>query len=195
MDENSVGNLIYLLLLLALIGGGTLMAFRGQLGALLRTVGTWALLFALVVIGYGVFNDQRSTSLPRQAVFAETGRVEIPRSRDGHYHVVLDVNGAPIEFIVDTGASEVVLSREDALKAGINPENLMFSGLAQTANGRVETAPVRLREVRLGAIEDANVRAVVNGGEMRKSLLGMSYLNSFDRIEINEGRLILERGA
>ncbi|WP_424971508.1 retropepsin-like aspartic protease family protein [Dinoroseobacter sp. S76] len=195
MDENSVGNLIYMLLLLALVGGGTLPAFRGQLGALLRTVGTWALLFALVVIGYGVFNDQRSTSLPRQAVFAETGRVEIPRSRDGHYHVVLDVNGAPIEFIVDTGASEVVLSREDALKAGINPENLMFSGLAQTANGRVETAPVRLREVRLGGIEDENVRAVVNGGEMRKSLLGMSYLNSFDRIEINEGRLILERGA
>lgn len=195
MDENSIGSLIYLLMLLALIGGGTILAFRGQLGAMLRTIGTWALLFAIVVIGYGVFNDQRSTSLPRQSVFAEQGRVEIPRSRDGHYHVVLDVNGAPIEFIVDTGASDMVLSRQDAVRAGFNPDNLMFSGLAQTANGRVETAPVRLREVRLGGIEDANVRAVVNGGEMRKSLLGMSYLNSFDRIEINEGRLILERGA
>lgn len=194
MSEISVLNLIYLILLLLFIGGGTLMAFRGQMGAMLRQATSWALLFALVVIGYGVFNDQRSP-LPRQASFAETGRVEIPRSRDGHYHVVLDVNGAPIEFIVDTGASDMVLSRQDAMRAGIDPGNLMFSGIAQTANGRVETAPVRLREVRLGAIEDENVRAVVNGGEMRRSLLGMSYLNSFDRIEINGGRLILERGA
>lgn len=194
MSDVSVPNLIYLILLLLFVGGGTLMAFRGQLGALVRTATSWALLFALVVIGYGVFNDQR-TPLPRQSVFAEEGRVEIPLGRDGHYHVVMDVNGAPIEFIVDTGASDVVLSMQDAARAGINPENLMFSGLAMTANGRVETAPVRLREVRLGAIADENVRAVVNGGEMRRSLLGMSYLNSFDRIEINDGRLILERGA
>lgn len=190
----SVPNLIYLLLLLLFVGGGTLMAFRGQLGALVRTATSWALLFALVVIGYGVFNDQR-TPLPRHSVFADEGRVEIPLGRDGHYHVVMDVNGAPIEFIVDTGASDVVLSMQDAARAGIDPENLMFSGLAMTANGRVETAPVRLREVRLGAIADENVHAVVNGGEMRRSLLGMSYLNSFDRIEINDGRLILERGA
>ncbi|ABV93089.1 conserved hypothetical protein [Dinoroseobacter shibae DFL 12 = DSM 16493] len=194
MSEISVPNLIYLILLLLFIGGGTLMAFRGQLGALVRTATSWALLFALVVIGYGVFSDQRSP-LPRQSVFAETGRVEIPRAMDGHYHVVLDVNGAPIEFIVDTGASDMVLSLQDAARAGINPENLMFSGLAMTANGRVETAPVRLKEVRLGGISDENVRAVVNGGEMHRSLLGMSYLNSFDRIEINEGRLILERGV
>lgn len=188
-------NLIYLVVLLLFIGGGTLLAFRGQLGVMIKQATSWALLFALIVIGYGVFSDQRSSHLPRQAVFAETGRVEIPRSRDGHYHIVLDVNGAPIEFIVDTGASDVVLSRDDALRAGIDPENLMFSGLAQTANGRVETAPVRLREVRLGAMSDANVRAVVNGGDMSRSLLGMSYLNSFDRIEINDGRLILERGV
>jgi aspartyl protease family protein len=195
MSDISVPNLIYLILLLLFVGGGTVMAFRGQLGALVRQATSWALLFALLVIGYGVFSDQRSLSLPRQSVFAEAGRVEIPRSRDGHYHVVLDVNGAPIEFIVDTGATDMVLSRQDALRAGIDPDNLLFSGLAQTANGRVETAPVRLREVRLGAMSDANVRAVVNGGEMRRSLLGMSYLNSFDRIEINDGRLILERGA
>lgn len=195
MSDISVPNLIYLIVLLLFIGGGTLLAFRGQLGAMIRQATSWALLFALLVIGYGVFSDQRSLHLPHQAVFAETGRVEIPRSRDGHYHIVLDVNGTPIEFIVDTGASDVVLSRGDALRAGIDPENLIFSGLAQTANGRVETAPVRLREVRLGAMSDANVRAVVNGGEMRRSLLGMSYLNSFDRIEINDGRLILERGA
>lgn len=192
MDGNDFGNLIYLLLLAIFIGGGMLLAFRGRLGAMLKQASVWALIFAALIVGYGVFNDNR-TQLPRTAVFESEGRVEIPRARDGHYHVVLEVNGTPIEFIVDTGASDVVLSRNDALRAGINPENLMFSGLARTANGTVQTAPVRLREVALGPIRDENIRAVVNGGEMRSSLLGMSYLNSFDRIEINEGRLVLER--
>ncbi|MDJ0994071.1 MAG: TIGR02281 family clan AA aspartic protease [Dinoroseobacter sp.] len=193
MDGNDFGHLIYLLLLAVFIGGGMLLAFRGQLGAMLKQASAWALIFAALIVGYGVFNDNR-TQLPRTAVFEREGRVEIPLARDGHYHVVLEVNGTPIEFIVDTGASDVVLSRQDALRAGIDPDNLMFSGLARTANGTVETAPVRLREVALGPIRDQNVRAVVNGGEMRSSLLGMSYLNSFGRIEINDGLLILERG-
>jgi len=193
MDGNDFGNMLYLLLLGLFIGGGMLLAFRGQLGAMLRQASVWALIFAALIVGYGLFNDNR-THLPRTAVFESEGRVEIPRARDGHYHVVLEINGTPIEFIVDTGASEVVLSRQDALRAGIDPDNLMFTGMARTANGTVETAPVRLREVALGPIRDENIRAVVNGGEMRSSLLGMSYLNSFERIEINDGRLILERG-
>jgi aspartyl protease family protein len=193
MDITDTGNLIYLILLGVFIGGGVLLAFRGQLGAMLKQATAWALIFAAVIVGYGLFNDNRM-SLPRTAVFEQTGRVEIPRARDGHYHVVLEVNGAPIEFIVDTGASDVVLSRADALRAGIDPDNLMFTGMARTANGTVQTAPVRLKAVELGSLRDENIRAVVNGGEMGRSLLGMSYLNSFDRIEINDGRLVLERG-
>ncbi|MDJ0860331.1 MAG: retroviral-like aspartic protease family protein, partial [Dinoroseobacter sp.] len=133
MDGNDFGHLIYLLLLAVFIGGGMLLAFRGQLGAMLKQASVWALIFAALIVGYGVFNDNR-TQLPRTAVFEREGRVEIPLARDGHYHVVLEVNGTPIEFIVDTGASDVVLSRQDALRAGIDPDNLMFSGLARTAN-------------------------------------------------------------
>lgn len=194
MDDGQLPRLIYLGLLLLFIGGGTLLAFRGKLGQALKQFSAWALIFAAAVVGYGLFSDQRSSLIPHQSVFAEQGRVEIPRGPDGHYRVVLVVNGAAVEFIVDTGASDVVLTRRDAERAGINVDDLIFSGVAQTANGRVNTAPVRLEEVRLGALTDRNVRAVVNGGPMQRSLLGMSYLNSFERIEITEGRLILERG-
>ena len=62
-----------------------------------------------------------------------------------------------------------------------------------TANGPVRTAPVRLEDVALGPFHDRDVRAFVNEGEMSKSLLGMEYLNRFARLEINGGRLILER--
>ena len=76
---------------------------------------------------------------------------------------------------------------------GIDIDRLIYSGRATTANGEVRTASVRLDEVALAGAVDRDLRAVVNGGEMRESLLGMSYLSRFERIEIAEGRLVLER--
>ena len=194
MSADNLSYLIYLLLLLLFVGGGTILAFRGRLGAMLKQASAWALIFATVVIGYGLFNDQRNRSLVNQSFFTEEGRVEIPRGQDGHYHVVMGVNGVPIEFVVDTGASQLVLTERDARRAGIDVSNLAFTGRANTANGLVKTAPVRLDEIQFGGISDRNIAAVVNGGEMNQSLLGMSYLESFGRIEISGGRLILERG-
>ena len=160
----------------------------------MKQASAWALIFAAVVIGYGLFDDQRNRSFVSQSFFTEEGRVEIPRGPDGHYRVVMGVNGVPIEFVIDTGASQLVLTEGDAKRAGIDVTRLAFTGRANTANGLVKTAPVKLDEVQLGGIADRNISAVVNGGKMDQSLLGMSYLESFGRIEISGGRLILERG-
>ena len=194
MSTDNLPYLIYLLLLILFVGGGTLLAFRGQLGAMMKQASAWALIFAAVAIGYGLFNDQRNRSFVSQSFFTEEGRVEIPRGPDGHYRVVMGVNGVPIEFVIDTGASQLVLTEGDAKRAGIDVTRLAFTGRANTANGLVKTAPIKLDEVKLGGIADRNISAVVNGGKMDQSLLGMSYLESFGRIEISGGRLILERG-
>jgi aspartyl protease family protein len=95
--------------------------------------------------------------------------------------------------VVDTGATEMVLSQDDALRVGIDPDRLIYSGVAATANGTVRTARVRLNEVALGPITDRNVAVYVNEGPMQGSLLGMGYLQRYDRLEIADGRLILER--
>ncbi|MGB0439794.1 MAG: retropepsin-like aspartic protease family protein, partial [Paracoccaceae bacterium] len=71
--------------------------------------------------------------------------------------------------------------------------DLAFFGEAMTANGMVRTAPVLLDRVALGPFQDSNLPASVNAGEMRQSLLGMSYLQRFDRLEISNNRLVLER--
>ena len=130
---------------------------------------------------------------PRQLVLDGGGRIEVPRAFDGHYYLSARVNGAVIDFVVDTGATDIVLTRDDAERAGIPLGSLAFTGQARTANGVVRTAPVRLNEVRMGDLADQDVRAVVNDGEMEQSLLGMSYLNRFSRIEISGDRLVLER--
>jgi aspartyl protease family protein len=123
----------------------------------------------------------------------DAGRVEVPQARDGHFYLTLLVNGTPVEFMVDTGASQVVLTDADARRIGLDTADLAFVGRAMTANGEVQTAPVRLASVELGPVVDRDLRAFVNRGEMDKSLLGMSWLQRWQRIEITGGALVLTR--
>lgn len=166
---------------------------QSRAGRVLRNGTAWVIIFIVTVAGFGLWEDIRDDFTPKQAAFADQGRVEVPRSRDGHYYLTLRVNGAPVDFVVDTGASEIVLTKEDAARAGLAVERLQFYGKAKTANGEVRTAPVRLEEVNIGGLRDTDVPAFVNEGEMFRSLLGMTYLNRWDRIEIAEGKLILTR--
>jgi aspartyl protease family protein len=193
MDALYTGHLVYLAILGIAVVGWFIAENRASLGQTVRTALAWAFIFLGVVAGYGLWGDIRDDVAPRQTVFTENARVEVPRAFDGHYYLTLDVNGTPVDFVVDTGATDMVLSREDAGRIGLNPEDLAYTGIASTANGEVRTARVRLDEVSLGGITDRNISASVNAGEMSGSLLGMSYLHRFERIEISNGRLILER--
>lgn len=193
MTGDQTASLIYLVLLGTVIGSYFFVAGRLRLGETLRQAGLWVLIFIGVIAGYGLWSDIQTTVMPRQSVFAQEGRIEVPRSADGHYHMVLDVNGTPVRFVVDTGASDLVLTREDAARAGIDTGALAFVGSARTANGSVATARVWLDSVALGPIVDKGVPALVNGGEMSGSLLGMSYLDRFAQVSIANGRLVLTR--
>ncbi|WP_068112029.1 retropepsin-like aspartic protease family protein [Tropicimonas marinistellae] len=193
MSADQTASLIYLVLLGSVIAGYFFLSQRRALGRSLRHAGLWALIFIGVIVGYGLWGDLRDTVLPQQAVFAEAGRVEVPMAADGHYHMVLRIDGTPVQFVVDTGASDIVLSRQDAERAGLSVDGLAFVGVANTANGTVKTARVRLGEVALGEITDRNVPALVNGGEMQGSLLGMSYLNRFAQVSFGGGKMVLTR--
>jgi aspartyl protease family protein len=105
----------------------------------------------------------------------------------------MEVNGRDIEFVIDTGASAIVLSKQDAEHVGIDTNDLNYWGRAQTANGSVSTAFVTLNSVQLGDIKDYDVSASVNGGELFGSLLGMDYLNRFSEFRINGNILTLTR--
>lgn len=192
MDADMIARLAFLALLLAALGGWFIMQLRGSPGRTLQHLAVWGLIFVGLIAGYGLWSDIRGQVMPVQAVVSD-GRIELPMGRDGHYHATIAVNGVPVRFVVDTGASDIVLSRQDAARAGIDVAGLSFVGQAQTANGTVATAPVRLDSMTLGPFTDTGLRAVVNGGEMDGSLLGMGYLRRFSRLEIADGMLILTR--
>jgi aspartyl protease family protein len=192
MNADQIANLAYLGLLAAAVGGWFIVQNRGNMGRMAQLAAIWGLIFLGVIAAYGLWSDIRQDIAPQQSVISDS-RIEIPRGRDGHYMLTLKVNGTPVDFVVDTGASDVVLSQRDAERVGLDPEGLSYLGTAQTANGTVRTAAVMLDSVTLGKIEDQNLRAVVNEGELDGSLLGMAYLNLYQRIEIEDGMMVLIR--
>ncbi len=193
MDGNDFGRLSYLVLLGAVIVFWFFVQNRQSLGKTLQQAVIWGLLFLGVIAGVGLWDDIRQTVRPTQSVMNAGGQISLPRAPDGHYYLTAEVNGADIRFLVDTGATDIFLSRDDAVAAGLDPASLPFIGSAMTANGPVRTAPVRIDSIRLGGIEDRGIRAFVNEGEMRESLLGMGYLQRFSSVEIRHGALILTR--
>ncbi|MDA5555888.1 retropepsin-like aspartic protease family protein [Shimia sp. MMG029] len=193
MSEFEIGHLAYLSLLLIMVLMWYISSGRIALGQTLRNAAIWVLIFLGAIAVAGMWDDIRTSVRPMQTVLEDGNRIEIPRSSDGHYHATLSLNGADVAFIVDTGASEIVLSKEDARRAGLDPDNLAYWGRAMTANGEVRIAPVWIEEISLGGFTDRDVRATVNEGEMPQSLLGMSYLQRFEQITIAGNRLILIR--
>lgn len=193
MDSNSIGSLIYLVLLGSVVGSYFLISQRRNIGQMARHALLWGLIFLGVIAGAGLWSDIRRDIIPRQAVFEEDRRIEVPRAHDGHYYLTAAINGKPVLFVVDTGATDIVLSRSDAAMVGIDPETLVYSGRAGTANGVVDTARTTVDELAIGPLVDRNVPVWVNRGEMHTSLLGMAYLQRFERIEISGGKLVLER--
>ena len=193
MDSSELPRLIYLVLLgAAVVVGWFLAENRGNLGKSARMAMAWGMIFRGIVAAYGLWDDIRSDVMPRQAVVTEDRVIEVPRSDDRHFNLTMRLNGEPIVFVVDTGATDMVLSLADARRAGLNPDDLAFVGSARTANGTVSTAWTTVDEVTIGPVVFDNVRVAVNSGDMRGSLLGMSFLDRFERVEIEGNRLRLE---
>ncbi|HET6521866.1 MAG TPA: TIGR02281 family clan AA aspartic protease [Geminicoccaceae bacterium] len=115
----------------------------------------------------------------------------VTADRGGHFVVEARVNGTPTRFLIDTGASSIVLAAADARRLGFHPAGLDFSQRFGTANGVVRGAPVTLREVRLGQFALRDVPASVNEGALGISLLGMSYLSRLRGYEVRNDRLVL----
>jgi aspartyl protease family protein len=193
MDSDQIARVIYLVLLLSVIGGYFLVANRGGLGRMAQQAAIWGLIFVGAIAVAGLWGDIRRdvSGIPRQQVIG-TDQIVVPRAPDGHFYLNAEVNGKPVLFVVDTGATDIALSQSDARRVGLDPAGLAYLGTAQTANGVVATAPVRLDSVAVGPFTDTGVRAMVTKGDLGDSLLGMSYLRRYE-MTMNGDRMVLRR--
>ncbi|MCP4329871.1 MAG: TIGR02281 family clan AA aspartic protease [Alphaproteobacteria bacterium] len=117
--------------------------------------------------------------------------IRIDAHQSGHFLVDVAVNGVELPFMVDTGASLVTLSKQDAERAGIETAWLDYTERMQTANGIIRAAPVELDELRIGDLELRDVKATINESPMGISLLGLSFLERLDGYEVRNETLLL----
>ena len=199
-DNDQRLRLVYLCVVLAALSGGLAARLQAKPGTAMAHIGAWGVVFAALILMYS-YRDQFSSLRDRftaelvPAKGEQTGpsSIAFPLESDGHYHVYATVDGTSIRFLVDSGASDVVFSPQDARTLGLQPEYLSYSMTAETANGEVRGAPTQIGKLQIGPIVMRGIPATVNQAEMPVSLLGMEFLRRLRAWGVKDGRLTFEQ--
>jgi aspartyl protease family protein len=199
LATSDFGALVYYLALVVFIGGAVLVMFRGKASQAIEAALFWVALAFVLMLGYSYRTELRAAGdrvlaelIPGHAVRRGAHSVEIVRGRGGDFQVAAKVNDARVAMVLDTGASAVVLTQQAARTAGLPLEVLSYTVSVDTANGRARAAPVTLDRLAVGDIVERAVPALIaQPGQLKTSLLGMSFLNRLESWEVRGDRLIL----
>lgn len=175
-------------------------AKKGILGTFMgKKIGLWSLFLLSMVVFYTVRTDLERVAfrtlaaiMPGMGFAEQPGTLSFYRASDGHFHIKALINGQPVRFMVDTGASDVMLTPEAAKLLGFDPASLTFSKTYHTANGTVRGAPVLLERFQVGELVLENLPASVNGASMRNSLLGMRFFNRLEGFQVQQAVLTIQ---
>lgn len=140
-----------------------------------------------------VAGDPAAGSGAKQSAKApDYGDLEIAADESGHFQTEAEINGSRVDVLVDTGATLVALTYDDARRAGVHLSPSDFTHEVRTANGIAKVAPIDLGSISIGDITVRNVRgAVTEPGKLHKTLLGMSFLSRLSRVEMRDQALVL----
>jgi aspartyl protease family protein len=197
-DPDTRMSILYRVGWIALIGASVLAFARARPKSALRNAAIWVAIF-VGVTGVMSFKDDAAflgkrfigALSPMQGMSHDDGSVSFPAGPDGHFYVQATVNGGRVTFMVDTGASDVVLTPNDARRIGFDLAGLEFDQLAETANGMVRGASIEIDSLVVGPIAMSGLRAAVNEADMSDSLLGMAFLNRLQGWRVENGVLTL----
>jgi aspartyl protease family protein len=198
LSSQEFASLAYKIAIVAFVAGTVLTLFRERFTQVITTVALWVLFGLILVAAYSyrfelqeIGERMLAELLPGHAV--SHGRtVAVARTDAGDFSITAEINGARVAMVLDTGASSVVLTRDDAKAAGLPLEVLDYTVTIDTANGRARAAPVTLDRLTIGSLAEHSVYALVaQPGQLKTSLLGMSFLNRLRSWEVSGDRLFL----
>lgn len=194
LDEDDAARLLYFALFATMVGSGILA--RNSLNASLKQGAIWVAILAALSGAYVVrddaaaFGSRLMAALRPGSVATVTGadgktEVIVHKGGNGHFEADVTIDGVILPMMVDTGASGIALTWEDARKLGFRPETLRFDTNVSTANGTVKVAIVRIGSVGIGPISRKNLTAgVMPQGALGQSLLGMNFLGSLSAVTL-----------
>ena len=196
--DQDFGSLVYKIVLLVAAGSLVLAMFRHRLAEAVTAALLWVVIALALVVGYTYRSNLREAA---ERVLAEVipgrpishGRtVEIARGHAGEFQVATQVNGTRVPMLLDTGASAVVLTQDAARAAGLPLEMLAYTVNIDTANGRTRAAAVTLDRLGGGTIVEHAVPALIaQPGQLKTSLLGMTFPNRLESYSVPSDKLIL----
>ena len=199
LSTDQFGSLIYKIALLVFLGGAVLTMFRERFMQAITAAMLWVVIGLTLVVVYSYrfelhnVADHVLVALVPGYVVSHGRNVEIGRNSVGDFAISAQINGARVAMVLDTGASAVVLTHDDAKAAGLPLEVLNYTVNIDTANGRTRAAPVTLDRIAIGGLTERSVEAlVVQPGQLKMSLLGMSYLNRLQSFEVSGDRVVLK---
>jgi len=198
LSTEDFGSLAYKLAILIFLAAALLTLFRERFAHAVTAALLWVVVGLLLVIGYSyrfelsdVANRVLAELIPGH-VISHGRTVEVARTNAGDFAIAAQINGARVNMVLDTGASSVVLTQDDAKAAGLPLDLLNYTVSIDTANGRTRAAPVTLDSLAVGGLEERSVDAlVVQPGQLHTGLLGMSFLNRLQSWQVSGDRLIL----
>ncbi len=197
VDNFDKANALYLTVLLIVVLASA-VSLRGQsLGHLARMAFAWIGIFAVILIVFayreeagGIFSRTAAELDPARGR-TEMGEFRLNARSDGHFWVRAEINDEPVLFLVDTGASGIVLTADAARRVGIDTAKLTYDRIAQTANGPVRGAVTRVATLEVGPIVRSDVAVDVTQGELDTNLLGMAFLRTLGGWRVEGDTLIM----
>jgi aspartyl protease family protein len=199
LSTGDFGSLAYQLALLIFLAAAVLTLFRERFAQAIISAVLWVVVGLLLVIGYSYrfelsdVGDRVLAELIPGHVVSHGRTVEVARAGAGDFAIAAEINGARVHMVLDTGASSVVLTQDDAKAAGLPIALLDYTVSIDTANGRTRAAPVTLDRIAVGGLQERSIDAlVVQPGQLQTSLLGMSFLNRLQSWQVVGDRLVLK---
>ena len=204
MGGDRIASVVYMGILAVLIGSAILSS-RNRLSHTVKQLVAWAGIFLFLMATYiyryelqDIASRMSAGLIPGSPISAidTQGRTQITLIRDnsGHFSAKGAIGSIVVKFLVDTGATDIVLANRDAVNAGIDTKALHYNIPVTTANGMTTSARNTIKNLSIGPIEFQNLTVMIaRPGDLQTSLLGMNYINRLHSFEIRGDRMILTR--
>jgi aspartyl protease family protein len=198
-DRDNILHILQSVLVLSIIALGVSRK-NFDAGFLLKGTMVWLSIALVIVSGYSYrfqltnyYQTILGNIIPSMGTQGEEGEVAFRAGSNGHFTIQSKVNGQKVTFLLDTGATRVALTAQDAKRAGFSIDRLNYDQSVSTANGTSYFAIVTIGEIRIGDITINNVPAFVAKSGLDSSLLGMSFLSRLKEYEVKQDTLTFRK--
>ena len=197
MSDGDTASLVYGVLLLVLVGSA-LVARSLPIGQTIKMALGWVGIFAMIFLLVSFRPEMR---MIWQRITGELGLASAPaisgepmtirKSDDGHFWVSAEVNGHPVRFLIDSGATFTALSARAARDAGVEPGGFGLKTVIDTANGAVEAERGEIADLRVGSLAMRNHKVVIADAFGNTNVLGMNFLSELESWRVEGSSMIL----